>query len=639
VTLRLFYFIFRALMNREALDKFCERGILGLVLAILVFGPLATGAVRTQDFLVIQFLTIGVMLIWIARIWINRRPKFLWPPVCWAVLAFTIYAVARYLTADIEYVARGEMIRVLIYAFLFFAIVNNLHRHETMQLIAWTLIFLAMLVGAYAILQFATHSDKVWNFVSPYGHRGSGTFISPNNCAGFLEMILPLGLAWVLVSRAGATLRIVISYAALVMLGGIAVTLSRGGWVSTGVALTAFFAVLLLNRNYRLPSAVVLAAFVIAGFVLIPRAHFFKTRMSDVNKNEQINSDARFDLWHAAIEMWRTNPWWGVGPAHYDYRFREWRPVTEQLQPLRAHNDYLNTLADWGIAGVALVASALTLLGAGVVKTWKAVARTPSDLGARGSNKFALLLGATMGLIAILVHSLVDFNMHVPANAILAVMLMALLTSCFRFASDKHWFAARIPAKIFATIFLVAGMSYLGRQGILRAQEFHFLTQAKLAENDPDAHLAALQRAFAVEPKNPATAYDIGEAFRLKSWDGGEDYAELATNAMTWYERGEKLNPYDGYNFLRTGMCLDWIGQHEKAAPQFDRAVELDPNGYFTTANVGWHYAQIKDYAAAKVWFERSLHLWWDHNEIAENYLKICDQKLLEGAAQNKSAP
>ena len=92
--------------------------------------------------------------------------------------------------------ARLEMIRVLVYSILFFAILNNLHRQESMQIIVLTLIFLAMSVAAYAVIQFLTGSHKVWNFISPYGHRGSGTFISPNNCAGFLEMILPFGLAY-----------------------------------------------------------------------------------------------------------------------------------------------------------------------------------------------------------------------------------------------------------------------------------------------------------------------------------------------------------------------------------------------------------------------------------------------------------
>src|ERR1700722_5195130 len=103
-------------MNREALDKFFERGILALLLAILVFGPLAIGAVDAWAFLVVQGLTIGVMLLWVLRIWFNPKQKLLWPPICWVVLAFLIYAIVRYVTADIEYVARQELIQVLVYA-------------------------------------------------------------------------------------------------------------------------------------------------------------------------------------------------------------------------------------------------------------------------------------------------------------------------------------------------------------------------------------------------------------------------------------------------------------------------------------------------------------------------------------------
>ena len=67
--------------NRELLDRWCERGILGLVLAILVYGPLALGAVRVQEFLVVQTLTLGVLLLWLARLWLNPRPKLLLPPI------------------------------------------------------------------------------------------------------------------------------------------------------------------------------------------------------------------------------------------------------------------------------------------------------------------------------------------------------------------------------------------------------------------------------------------------------------------------------------------------------------------------------------------------------------------------------
>src|SRR5579872_6853881 len=168
-------------MNRDVLDRWCERGILGLVLSILVLGPLALGAVRNLEFAVIQVLTVGVMVLWIARVWIAEKPRLLWPPICWAVLACVIYIAARYHYADIEYLARLEFLHVLVYAFLFLAILNNLHRQETIQIIAFTLLFLGMAIAFYGIYQFLTASDKVWTLVKPYPHRGSGTYYNPNH--------------------------------------------------------------------------------------------------------------------------------------------------------------------------------------------------------------------------------------------------------------------------------------------------------------------------------------------------------------------------------------------------------------------------------------------------------------------------
>ena len=65
-------------MNREAVERWCERGVVGLLLAILVFGPLAMGAVPTEAFLVIQVLAMGVLALWVARIWAGARPRVLW---------------------------------------------------------------------------------------------------------------------------------------------------------------------------------------------------------------------------------------------------------------------------------------------------------------------------------------------------------------------------------------------------------------------------------------------------------------------------------------------------------------------------------------------------------------------------------
>jgi O-antigen ligase len=633
-------------MDKEDLDKLCERGILGLVLGILVFAPLAFGAVDAWAFLVVQGLALGVMLVWALRLWISPKPQLLWPPICWVVLAFAIYAVARYLTADIEYVARQEMIQVVMYAFLFFAIVNNLYRQEFSQVISFTLIFLAMGISAYAVFQFFTHSERVWNLVAQYPGRGTGTYISPNNLAGFLEIILPLAVAYVLAGRIEPVTRILLGYSALVIAAGIAVTFSRGGWAACAAALLVLLGVLISHRQHQLPALLLLVVLLGGGAV------FFKTYLTHTSAYVQrvgraLDSqspaagtlDLRRDMWTAAAQMWRDHFWWGAGPAHYNYRFPAYRSERVQAQPDRAHNDYLNLLADWGTAGGIITLAGMTIFSAGLWQTRRHVRRVEKEFKSGHSNRLAFYLGAAAGLLALAVHSIVDFNLHIPANALVGITLLALLSSNLRFATERFWYNIRLPLKIIATLALSGGIFYLGGQEFRRARETLWLTRAEQLPVFSPELAAALEKAFAAEPQNFATTYAIGECCRMQSFDGGDNYEPLAKTAMEWFSRGMKLNPYDGYNYLSYGMCLDWLDRHDEAEPYFNRADALDPNSYFIAANIGWHYVQTGDYAAARPWLQRSLKLQWDENPTARSYLDLTEQKLRDNAAGKNDRP
>jgi tetratricopeptide (TPR) repeat protein len=235
-------------------------------------------------------------------------------------------------------------------------------------------------------------------------------------------------------------------------------------------------------------------------------------------------------------------------------------------------------------------------------------------------------------LLALAVHSVFDFNLHIPANAILGVTLLALLTSNLRFATERYWLNARLHFKMLATLAFAAGVAYLGWQGWRRGNEFVLLRRAQSPSLLVLERAALLEKAFAAEPDNFETAYNIGEAYRIQSFEGGPDYAAQAETAMRWYARARQLNPFDGYNELRTGMCLDWLDRHAEAGPFYSRAESLDPNGYFTVANIGWHYIQAEDCLAAREWLERSLRLEAE-NVIGRSYFDWVQQKLAENAS------
>jgi tetratricopeptide (TPR) repeat protein len=242
-------------------------------------------------------------------------------------------------------------------------------------------------------------------------------------------------------------------------------------------------------------------------------------------------------------------------------------------------------------------------------------------------------------LLALALHSVVDFNLHIPANAILGVTLLALLSSNLRFATENFWINVQSSLKISTTVFLVGGIFYLSVQEIRRTQETIWLSRAEKFANFSPEKAMALEKAFHAEPKNFETSYEIGECYRTQSFNGDENSDALAKTAMDWYSRGMKLNPFDGYNFLRYGMCLDWLGKHDESEKFFNQADALDPNGYFTAANIGWHYFQAGDFAAAREWLVRSLRLGWHDNQIAQSYLDLTEQKLRDNASGKNLFP
>ena len=113
----------------------------------------------------------------------------------------------------------------------------------------------------------------------------------------------------------------------------------------------------------------------------------------------------------------------------------------------------------------------------------------------------------------------------------------------------------------------------------------------------------------------------------MRSWLGAEDYRVFAEQAMAWFKKSSALNRYEPNNYLRSAMCLDWLGQPQEAYPLYQKALELDPNSYYVHALLGWHYMQVEDRSTAREWFVKSLALSGPRNPIAQSYLKIIDQK------------
>jgi O-antigen ligase len=573
----------------------------------------------------------------VSRPWLNPEYRLHWSPICWVILAFMGYAAIRYLQADVEYVARLEGLRILTYGLLFFLILNNLHRQDSMQILFAAVLGVGTLIAVYALYQFLTGSNQVLGFAKPpaFRGRGSGTFICPNHLAGYLEVLIPVALAILILSRSGALTRILAAYAALMMAAGLAVSVSRGAYLSAGIALCAFAGVLFQYRGLRryVWGGALAAVALLAVFLATASGPQKRLRLMFV-EGQQENALGRLELWRPTARMWLDHPWFGVGPGHFDLRFPAYRPEAIQSRPYWAHNDYLNALADWGAVGGVLLLGGLACLIWGGWRTWHFVRRDGSELAAKPSDRAAAVLGLGIGLLAFALHAVVDFNWHIPANAMLVVAFAALLTSHLRFTSNRYWLNPRLGGRVVLALVGVAGAALLVQQGLLRWREARLVQASERAETLLP-QVTALEQAVRLEPANADTRSRLGEILRRRSWAGDPAWRSAAEEAWKWFESARARNPWDTFPLLHGGMTLDWLGRHDEAATLFQRAVEMDPNNHYAALLRGWHEMQVSNWAEARQWLERSIKILPWGNWLAHSYLKVVEERLAAQEALN----
>jgi tetratricopeptide (TPR) repeat protein len=245
--------------------------------------------------------------------------------------------------------------------------------------------------------------------------------------------------------------------------------------------------------------------------------------------------------------------------------------------------------------------------------------------GSPKSDKSAFLMGACIGLLALLIHSLVDFNMHVPANAVVAITLMALISAHWRFATQRAWFNPHTIGKILMTAAIVAGMGWLCIQEVDRGREAFWLRRAADETAPVEERLADLKNAYAAEPSNYENAYNVGEYYRLTSQEGNPGYEKLAQQAMEWYSKSWAVNQLDAFVPMRYGMCLDWLGRTNESPSYFGLAAKMDPNNAELSYFEGRHFVELHDYPVAKDWFIHCLAMRWPDSNAVYMLTKVVD--------------
>jgi O-antigen ligase len=584
---------------RERVDTVCARAILLLFMFILAWGPLAFGGNHPAPFLVIQGATVAVLALWIARFWSQRPFRLLWPPMAWAALAFLLYALVRCPLVEVEYAGRQQLIRVLVYGALFFVAINNLNRKNSANYVSLTLIAVGFGLALLAVFQFATHYPLVWGVRrwDQYMDRGSGTFVNPNHLAGFLGLTMPLALAYTVMSRFSATIKALLAYSAVTMLAGIVVSVSRGGIMAAVIALIAFCGVLLFQRDFWKPALVILCILTALGLGAASQFESVQKRFEKTVAHEHVGDERQF-YWAGAWQLFTRHKVWGIGPGHFDIEYPSVRDWRVQARPIYTHNDYLNTLCDWGVVGLGLIAAAVGLLFWGVWQVWQSLRRPSREMGSNFSDRSAFVIGAAVGLLFLMLHCVVEFNMQIPGVAAAAVTLMALLAAQGRFVTERYWTNPGRLGKILLTAMIAVMICYLSAQGLRKGRETHWLAQATVEAGQPDRSIACLTTAIESEPMDWEADQELADYLL----DTGLDSSDRVKQAMTWYAKSMQLNRFDAYAPVGCGLCLDRLGQTQEATRYFKVAHRNDPHNCYIALEVGRHCIELGDLAAAKRW-------------------------------------
>jgi O-antigen ligase len=293
------------------------------------------------------------------------------------------------------------------------------------------------LVGVYGVVGRALLGPLIYGTFAVPTIAPFGPFVSKNHFAGYTEMaaLLAIGLAVGLSDRHGTRVplawtasrkgsRVILAGAAALALGGaVIVSLSRGGVLSLAAGLCVFAYLRLTRREGARSRWLVLAvaiALLVAAFAFtLPReAH---ERLATIARGAQDSSVSyRLGIFAAAARAFGSSPIFGFGFGAFEDAASPFKASFGEMRVEHAENDYVELAVEAGLAGVVAMGLAIVFLGRIVSRLYS---REESRL------KRAIVAGAAGGLAALGVHSVADFNLHIPSNAILAMLLAALACS------------------------------------------------------------------------------------------------------------------------------------------------------------------------------------------------------------------
>ncbi len=572
-------------------------------------------------------LTLAALLSW----WPNRRKAIPRGVVecIGAAAVFFGYVLIRALLSPEEYLARRDLYMALGGTAMYLLVALNFPSSKTRMWFVAGLMVLALANGAVGAVQFfriPNFSLFHWLPRPDYGSRASGFYGYPNHLSGFLEMAVLMGLSAAFWSRWPSWAKIVTGYSSLVCLGCIVLTGSRGGYISltVGLLVLTVLSLVVIGKlaSNRAIGLMVAGALLIGGTGWAVHRLTAKSFLLQTRADETLTVDlTRLRMWQAAWKQSRLHPIIGTGSGTYLYYGRQFRNPAIQADPVHAHDDYFELLAEYGILGIITMVIFLETHLRHGWNTFLDKATDQENATGLASNTLALTIGSLSAVAACLVHCFLDYNLHMPANLLTAAIIFGLLTDPADEAEEApsgEEAGPDLPAPF--RLALPAFGLWIAFMALPTFPAEYHSERAWEVMEDPSYIIspeltAALEdfahKGLASDDHNPELHSDLAAAFDARAIQAtdAETQTNFRTQALVEATRAMELAPGDVHYVLNVAGELERLHRYAEAGTMFERALGLDPSSGGIELAYANHLQAIGKFREAAEFYKASLDL------------------------------
>lgn len=395
--------------------KFVRFGIC----ALLAFAVAAHGGVEDWARAILETGAGFLLLVWALRFYFNQKEQIVFSPLLPPLAAFSLVALGQWFfrTTASAYSTRIELLLLLASLILLFLAVQAFRTLEDWRGFVWFGMSLGFLVSIFGILQHLTFNGKLyWFREMRYGGIPFGPYVNRNHFAGFAELVLPLALVPLVFGRVRRERWVVVGLFAILPIAALFLSASRGGIVSFAVQLSVLALFMIRRRAWGKQvfagAAILLLASLLVTWLGVGQIlqRFSSLQTLEVTSGKR--ASMRSDSWHIFLD----HPVLGTGLGTLQIVFPPYETLYDGKIVNHSHNDYLEALAETGLLGGLCCAWFLAVL---FIQSFRRLRQFDHSFAG------VLQLSGLVACSGLLVHSLVDFNLHIPSN-----LLFFLLAAC-----------------------------------------------------------------------------------------------------------------------------------------------------------------------------------------------------------------